>query len=313
MKAGYSQVESIRSEEIGSVLVEVHRIVTADRAIVALTRVLAPEAMRPPVILAPGTFANRHFWLSSKGKGFSVYLRDAGYECWIYEWREHGQAKHRGLQRERASFDTLIEYDVGAVLSYVFEQAKQERPFWIGHSAGGTMIYGHLSLYPDTQRWLRGIISLGTQTTHFVHSLSARLRLWLAFPLTHMLGYFPARALGLGPEDELGGLIREWARWNLRGAWKSLTGVDYMAGLKQVRLPVLALAGGGDVQLAPEAGCRVLFNALGTNNKAFRLLSQGNGHRVDYDHNALVISDAAQAEVWPMIRAWLDEQSASGT
>jgi pimeloyl-ACP methyl ester carboxylesterase len=259
------------------------------------------------VVLAHGTFANRHFWLSPKGKGLATYLRDAGYECWIYEWREHGQATQNGLKRARATFDTLIEYDVATVLSYVFEQTNREKPFWVGHSAGGTLIYAHLGLHPEAQQTLRGIVSIGTQTTHFAQSLSMRLRLWLSFPIIRLLGYFPARALGLGPEDEFGGVVEEWARWNVRGEWKSLSGFDYMASLKKIQLPVLALAGGGDHHLAPEPGCRLLFEQIGSKEKEFRLLSQHNGHRADYDHNTLIISQEAQSEVWPMIRRWLDQ------
>jgi hypothetical protein len=53
----------------------------------------------------------------------------------------------------------------------------------------------------------------------------------------------------------------------------------------------------GDRVLAPEASCRVLFESLGTSEKAVRVLSQQNGHRVDYDHQELIIGEAAQAEV----------------
>jgi hypothetical protein len=72
----------------------------------------------------------------------------------------------------------------------------------------------------------------------------------------------------------------QWAGWNWRGEWKSFDGFDSMAELKRVRVPVLALAG-GDHYLAPEAGCRLLFQFLGTDEKEFRPLSKRHGHRVD--------------------------------
>lgn len=298
---------TVTRELVGQYSVVVHRVRAADGALLALTRV-EPEgdAHRTPILFAHGTFSNRTMWLSTNGKGLAPYLAAAGYDNWILETRGHGQVRQRRMRPSTTAFDAWINYDVPAALDYVSRHTGRPA-FWIGHSAGGVIIYAHLARYPESAAKLRGIVSFGSQSHYAARTPGGWIMVYFTVAVSHLCGHFPARLLRLGPENEFLGVMTQWAGWNLKREWRSLDGFDYQTGLHRVRCPVLALAGGGDRFLAPEPGCRALFDALGSSDKRFILYSQANGHAEDYDHITLVVGRNAPREIWPTVHSWLNE------
>lgn len=237
----------------------------------------------------------------------AAYLAAAGYDGWTLEVREHGESRRRGMEPRETSFDTWVNFDVPAAIDYVYQQTQ--RPlFWVGHSIGGVLIYAYLSRYPKAEEKLRGIVSFASQAHHAGSSLKGRAMIYFTMAISRLLGYFPARRLRLGPEDEFRGVLAQWAGWNLRRRWLSLDGYDYFSGLRRIQTPVLALVGGGDHLLAPESGCRALFEALGSRDKQIIKFSQANGHAEDYDHLSIVIGKSAPMEIWPAVESWLAER-----
>jgi predicted alpha/beta hydrolase len=120
---------------------EEHRVRTADGLSLALHRLRSwrdPEL--PPVLLVPGTFSTRVFWLGTRGHGFGRYLAAAGFDCWILELRGHGASDrpHRWTMHE------WIRYDAPAAIDAVLEISGAASCFWVGHSAGGVVGAGAL-------------------------------------------------------------------------------------------------------------------------------------------------------------------------
>ena len=63
---------------------------------VALTRLGEADGEKAtrgePVILVHGSFTNRGFWLSQKGKGLASALLEKGFDPWMLELRGHGDS-----------------------------------------------------------------------------------------------------------------------------------------------------------------------------------------------------------------------------
>ena len=275
---------------------ERHRVLAADGVALSLTRVVGTESVGAPVVLTHGTFSNAGICLR-----LADYLARHGFDCWVLELRGHG-ASQRVVPHP--SFEAFGLLDVPAALEAV--RAHTGRPLLlVGHSGGGLAFLMHLVRQPSARADVRGVALLGSQATEACATWSGRM--FVAFGrLTDLtLGYTPGRALGLGPEDEPGGVLTEWYRWNRSQRWTGGDGFDYLAALGNLSVPALCIAGAGDTFIAPPAGCRRLYDALGGADKAWLLAARSEGFSEDFGHARLIASRAAQREIWPRIRDWL--------
>jgi alpha-beta hydrolase superfamily lysophospholipase len=116
------------------------------------------------------------------------------------------------------------------------------------------------------------------------------------------LGTFPARALGLGPENEAGEILADWMSWNLRGAWRGADGFDYFDALAQIASPFLAVAGGSDHLFAPPRSCGAIVERIGSRRKALAV------HR-HLSHRGLLRNPRARERCWPETASWLQESA----
>lgn len=272
---------------------------TADGVNLAL-RLVGP-ADGVPVVLTHGTFSNHRSCL-----GLANYLAGQGFACWLFEWRGHGDSERNGFIH---SFDDVAEQDVPAILDAVSQRSGQTALHWIGHSGGGLIVAMWAARHPElAQRRLRSMVLLGSQATAAGASLSHRLAVLGYDWLLRWRRVAPSRAKSVGPEAESARLMRQWCQWNLRRRFDSLAGFDYLAGLANVHLPVLGVAGSGDTFIAPVAGCEALVEAFGGNDAKLELFGLATGAREDYSHNRLLLSRNASQEIWPRIAQWLEQR-----
>lgn len=75
-------------------------------------------------------------------------------------------------------------------------------------------------------------------------------------------------------------------------------------GLARARLPLLVVAGAADRQDPPWA-CEQLFQRFGSEHGQFLVLGQAQGFSQDFGHVDMLVSKAAQSEVWPLVQRWL--------
>lgn len=307
--APHPQPELIQ-ETIADLNIEVHKVFTSPTSAIALSHIHCRQARPrhlPPVILAHGVFVNRNIWLSAKGRGMGAWLARSGFDVWLFEAREHGRALVRGVRRNSASFDDLVEVDVLAAIETVRHQTGAANIFWIGHSHGGILIYAHLGRYTESNSLLAGFVTVGTQTTAQNKNWRHWARLFSTPLLTGLFDYFPSRLLKLGPDDELKHVMTEWCQWNRRRRWTN-RGFDYQAALQHISTPLLCLVGISDDMANPE-GCERLFAGAGSPDKTFKVLGRKFANRIDYDHTSVIIGPDAEQEVWPMIASWLEAHS----
>ncbi len=272
-------------------------VVAADGTRLALYRVGPADG--PPVVLMPGTFSNHTFWLGTRGHGMARAVADAGFEAVILDPRGHGGSERPTGQDW--TFDHWGRVDVPAVVEAA--TADGGCALMVGHSAGGASMLIALAGEPDLRDRVAGVVALATPVPWLQRW--RKLGAWAVRAGSRVLGRFPAKILGLGPEDELPGVMAQWMTWNLRGEWLGDDGVDYVAALADVRVPVLAVSGAGDTVFAPPPACRGLMEMVGTDDATYVLAGRETGFSEDFDHPGIVVSKAAHAEVWPLVIDWL--------
>lgn len=272
-----------------------HIIAASDGGCCQLTQVRADGVDTiAPVVLVPGMFTGRRFWLSDKQIGLAAYLARQGYPAFI--------AQRRGLSdspacHARAGLIDHVKYDLPAVQNAVFD-AHAQPAFWIGHSFGGVMSALACARYLAPER-VAGLVLFASQFEIGKHMLD-----WPANRLTRglarLLGSFPARAAGLGPENEPVAALMDATHWVETGRRN-----DYLRNtLTRITAPTLALSGAADT-VDPSAGCKRFIGHFSSSDKIFEQAGEATGYSVDFDHPGIVVSKPAQAEVWPRVVEWL--------
>lgn len=270
----------------------------------ALTR-LGPAKGEPsgtPVILLHGGFSNRRFWYSANGAGLGPYLVKQGFDVWLAEMRGHGLSPKN--QHYRAN--TLADYarfDLPAINQFVTE-VTHKRPHWLGHSLGGTTLAAALAGQYLKADELASVTLCASQVSRRYLSLRIppvqwAIKAWLR-KKPSIAGYRYNR----GPEDEPEGLVRE--ALNMHGLFGRFGGKhgDWWQGLTEVTVPALVIAAKHDKQ-DPAWACKALFDQFASPHKTYLCLGKAYGHQHNYGHVDMLVSKAAEQEVWPMIAHWL--------
>jgi len=270
----------------------------ADGGICSLLRVsLRDNDSGVPLVMLPGLFSNRHFWLSPKGVGLAGFLAQQGYEPWLVERRGIGLSPRSPA---RAGLFEHIVQDLPRVQQLV--QHHNPRPaFWIGHSFGGVMatLAAAETLDPSL---VAGLVLFAAQCEVDKGGLTPPYS-WFTRGLSQLLGHFPARRLGMGPENEPPAVMADACRI-VTEAQRQRTMARRLANL---RCPALAFGGGND-RMDPPEGCERFLGHMASTDKTWTLLALSQGYSQDYDHPGIVVSKAAQTEVWPQVLRWLQQR-----
>ncbi|MEB0151219.1 alpha/beta hydrolase, partial [Pseudomonas sp. CCC2.2] len=73
----------------------------------------------------------------------------------------------------------------------------------------------------------------------------------------------------------------------------------------------LVVAAQGD-RVTPEWACRKVYDQLGSAQRTFLSLARGQAFSSDFGHVEMLVSPAAQQEVWPLVRDWLAQVEPRG-
>jgi pimeloyl-ACP methyl ester carboxylesterase len=291
--------------------VKLYRVSAADGVELALHRlpvVAERRAAGAPLLLAPGTFNGRDFWLGSERQGVAWELARAGFDTWIVELRGHGgSARPRGWL-----LSDWIEQDAPAAVEAVAAESGVDGVTWVGHSAGGVVGAAFAGGNHSATNLLRALVLLGAPGPRAVRGRRrwmARAFYWAAAARRQRL--LPGEALKLGPEPESAALVREWLGWNLAGSWSAPDGGDYLAGLHRLRIPVLAVAGSADDLLAPLHSVRDLLDRFRSADRTLLVAGRSEGMSRDYNHGGMVLARSAREEIWPHIARWLTRREAA--
>lgn len=248
-----------------------------------------------PVILLPGMFSNRHFWVSPRGVGLAAALARAGSPVWLIERRELGRSPV--TPGTRPGMEQHLRLDLPVVQAHV-QASTPGAAVWGGHSFGGVIAARAVAETLD-QSLVAGLLLFAAQIEVDKRPLCWPWNLWLR-GLARLCGRLPARRMGLGPEDEPVAAVDDACFWRM----DVQRGGDLLKPLAVVHCPVLAFAGGADDR-DPPAGCARLLEHFSSSDKRYVLLSRNEGYSQDYDHPGIVVSKPAAGEVWPKVVDWL--------
>lgn len=276
---------------------EVIPVPTKDGLRLALHRL--GDSSCPPVLLLPGAFSNHTFWLGTRGVGLARYLAGQGFCTFSLDFRGHGLAQPKPAGH-RWCFEDWARFDIPAAVATA---ATEGTVRVVSHSAAGAAALTALALHPELRHHMAALIILATPAPRLAGF--RRLATHMAIALCELLGRFPARALGLGPEDEDGGIMGQWLHWNLQGQWRTQSGKNVLAELPELPFPVLVVAGRGDWLWAPPQHCEQLFHQLPTARKAFRVLGNEVRCGLKPGHVSLVTSRLSRRNFWPELASWL--------
>lgn len=260
---------------------------TADGVILALHRFPAAGTRRGVCLCTHAMMASSTY-LRAGGEGFAGHLARRGIETFLLDWRGHGRSRppdpRRGAQW---CFDDYVHHDLPAAVDAVCRETgiAPATLTLAGHSLGGLVALaalgtgaapmpGRLGLWA-TSVWLPGL-----------HGSPWRQALMRLYALaSRPLGYAPIRRLRLGSDDEPRRYVEQIAGWARTGRWSSQDGVDYLAGLARIPVPVWAAVGAGDRLCAP-ADAQVLLRRL-PGALPLRQVGVHAGDAVDADHFSL--------------------------
>lgn len=272
-----------------------HSLRSADDGICALVE-FGSERADAEVLLIPGMFTARSFWLSPRGVGLAAHLAASGLRCWILERRGIGAARQQKAG-VRPGMSQAARHDLPTAFAHI--RSRSERPiFLVAHSFGGILAARALA-GPIAASDCAGLVSFATQCETGKSALHPPGS-WLTLAISTALGRLPARLAGLGPEDEPLAAMQDAVRWTT----SARRGAPWLDSLRGLPLPQLAIAGASDTTDPPE-GCARFARRLAASDAHFELLARSRGWAEDYDHAGMVVSRNARTEVWPYVTEWL--------
>lgn len=303
-----------------------HKVNTADGEQIALWNVANPSEnslkannklknKAQNILLIHGTFSDKRVSL-----GIARYLVQLGHNCYIMEWRGHGDSS---IPLTNYNFETIAFYDIAATFHYLYDELKLDNLHAITHSGGGICLTMFLT---QNQRYINKISSitmLACQAYGAVLNPTSYTKIALLKNMTRLLGYVPAKRFKLGPINESYHTMSQWYHWNLGKHFKSSLakhnsdyrkssgdkGFDYRQLMPSITIPIYAISAKGDHFIAPSSGCQLFLNDFNNSANVFREFSKANGNLEDYNHSRVILSGNASKEIWPTIAAWIKEHA----
>ena len=142
---------------------------------------------------------------------FAAFLAESGIPTLSYDYRGIGVSRPRVLRGFRASIEDWAEYDCGGAIAWLRARYPRAKIIGMAHSIGALLVGGAPNSAEQAQ-----LVMIGGHTGYY-GDYHRRYRLpmtavWHAVmpAVTMVMGYFPARRLGLG-EDLPARVALQWA------------------------------------------------------------------------------------------------------
>jgi len=274
------------------------RIRTADGWELAVT-VHEARAPRAVVVLLHAMMVDARSLDRPVGAGLATTLAAAGLEVWRADLRGHGASGPTPSERGRWSYDDLVRGDVPAIVAAARERGLPVAV--VGHSLGGHVAAAAAAegLGVDALVLLAANVWLPSLDPSRRRRLAKELVIRSFEASVRPLGAFPSRRLRAGPADESAAYVRDLCRFWREDRFASADGADWLAGLREVRAPVLAVAGAGDRLFAHPEPFRRFCDAFPPGAVDFRVAREW-----DATHVGLAC-DPRSRPTWDAVARWL--------
>jgi predicted alpha/beta hydrolase len=161
------------------------------------------------------------------------------------DFRGHGES---GLSASRGgswTFDDLARDDLPALCHAARERWPRDRLTLVGHSLGGQVALAAVATgiaEADAIAVIATNVWLPSEEPNLLLRAKKAGVTRLMRTITRARGYFPARALGAGSDDESAAYIEGWTSNWASDRWMSDDlAVDYFEAMAKLRCPVLAI------------------------------------------------------------------------
>jgi predicted alpha/beta hydrolase len=281
-----------------------------------LAREPRPGPPQGVVVLSHAMMANRRSLDRPSGRGLASVLVEAGFATLALDARGHGRSGPSPAEGGDWTYDDVVMRDLPAALELARSRYPELPLAWLGHSLTAHGALALLGQRPELGSQLDALVSVSANVwlPELEPDCLRLVQKWLALAgfglATWPLGYFPARRLGLGSEDVSRSFVGMFQVLRRSGRWCSRDGgIDYMAGLERVELPVLAVVGRGD-RLLCHPDCSARFHRRLRRCRVWHWTAgRQTGLEFDPDHMQ-VLTDERSAPLWRAIASWLKERFA---
>lgn len=293
--------------------IEVH---TSDghvlRAIV--TEAKRGERARGVAVLAHAMFARKSEWDRRSGKGkdrrgpsLARFLSDRGWRTIAFDFRGHGESGPGAASGAAWTYEDLVVRDLPAVVDGARSRARGRKVIVVGHSLGGHVAAAAQAtgtIDVDGIGLLASNVWLEAIEPSRARSLVKRGVMRTVDAICRRRGYFPARLLGLGSDDESAAYMAAIGRATERGFWGSEDGhIDYWDELRHVAVPLFALASDGDpLNAHPDCVARFALRAKGRVT-IDRIRASDDGSAAP-GHMEMVTTERSLS-AWGRLEAWM--------
>lgn len=266
-------------------------------------------------VLAHAAMARRTEFDRPRGAGLARFLAARGWQTIAFDFRGHGESRPVRGRARPVRYDDFVEGDVAAVCDFARWQAGDLPVVVVGHSMGGAVALASIATGAASADAVVGIAS-----NVWLPELEPSAHLWRAkrallaasLAVARRAGRAPVRTLRLGSDDESLEVVEDFERFARTGRWTSAErGVDYLAALERVALPVLIVASAGDwFECRPESAER--FAARCGRKHDFLRVEGGDGGARAPSHMGLVTGGRARG-VWERLERWMRTAALSGS
>lgn len=295
-----------------------------------------------PVILVHGEGFNRFIWDFDENHSLARALANDIFDVWVVELRGHGHSSIEEAAPSPTAEWIFEDYarDVNAVIDYVTAQTGASQVMLVGHSTGGTLVYGLMG-NPVYSRKIAAGVTLAaptlfrfpndTLTSLFIHRDKAfeeeyvdlRRGMYLPAPFEenvetiysilffndfHLDPNLVERFGDLGFEKVRSDILRQFGDWFAEEKAYSTedTSFNYHDDLNLIRAPVCAFVGWRDTIAQPEnvlEATELIEDRLLT----LRMFGKANGHQDYYGHLGLLLNQYARVDVYPEVLNCLND------
>ena len=285
--------------------IEIH---TTDGHVLRATVREGKRGERPQgvAVLAHAMFARRSEW-DQGAVSFSRFLAERGWRTIAFDFRGHGESGAGAAKGGRWSYEDLALRDLPAVVEGARARAGRRRVVVVGHSLGGHVAAAAQAMGAidvDAIGLLASNVWLESIEPSYPRALAKRAIGRAMDAICRKRGYFPARRLRMGSDDEAAEYMATLWRVVARDLWGTDDGrVDYWEKLRHVGVPLFALSSDGDpINAHPECAARFALRAKGKVT-IDRIRASDDGGPAP-GHMEIVTTGAVRS-AWGRLEAWM--------
>jgi len=270
----------------------------------------ASLAPRAALLIGPAMMVNRRSLDRPTGKGMASFFAESGYVVYTLDVRGHGESQPAASRHVDWSYEQIIHIDLPTAIRAVKNRHPSLPLVLVGHSLCGHGGAASLGCAPELPVDLLVMLGANIWLPQLEPSLRYRLLklatllIWQA--ITDRKGYFPARALRIGSDDEARTYVGQFLRWMKSDRWGQE--IDYLGQLEHITIPALQVNGRGD-RLFCRTPCakRFIEHFTGSDVDFWEISAadlQG-GQGKEPDHMTIAV-DPRSRPIWQRIDQWID-------